>query len=63
MLSMMAGQQKLSDFFRESPLVGVELDLTRDKTPVRDNFILQKQNPVSGTAKDEEAGQTVFTAG
>ncbi|MFA4837710.1 MAG: type II toxin-antitoxin system Phd/YefM family antitoxin [Dehalococcoidia bacterium] len=28
-------QKKLSDFFRESPLVGVELDLTRDKSPVR----------------------------
>ncbi len=29
-------QQKLSDFFRESPLVGVELDLTRDRGPIRD---------------------------
>jgi prevent-host-death family protein len=37
---MIAGQQKISEFFRESPLVGVELDLTRDKTPVRDDFTL-----------------------
>lgn len=28
-------QKKLSDFFRESPLAGVELDLTRDSSPVR----------------------------
>jgi len=28
-------QKKLADFFRESPLVGVELDLTRDSSPVR----------------------------
>lgn len=28
-------QKKLSDFFRESPLVGVELDLTRDSSPAR----------------------------
>lgn len=28
----------LIDFFRESPLVGVELDLQRDVTPVRDGF-------------------------
>ena len=28
-------QKKLSDFFRESPLVGVELDLARDSSPAR----------------------------
>lgn len=28
-------QKKLSDFFRESPLFGVNLDLTRDSSPVR----------------------------
>lgn len=28
----------LIDFFRESPLVGVELDLQRDVTLVRDGF-------------------------
>ena len=33
---MVAGQKKLSQFFRESPLVGVDLDLTRDTSPIRD---------------------------
>lgn len=33
---MVASQKKLSQFFRESPLVGVELDLTRDTSPIRD---------------------------
>ncbi len=28
-------QKKLSDFFKESPLSGVKLDLARDKSPVR----------------------------
>jgi len=28
-------QKKLSDFFRESPLAGVELDLDRDRSSVR----------------------------
>lgn len=28
-------QKKLSAFFRESPFVGVNLDLTRDSSPVR----------------------------
>jgi antitoxin Phd len=31
-------QQKLSDFFRESPLMGLDLDLTRDTSPVRENI-------------------------
>ena len=29
-------QQKLSEFFRTSPLAGVDLDLTRDSSPLRD---------------------------
>lgn len=33
-------QKKLSDFFRESPLAGVELDLTRDSSPVRKDLAL-----------------------
>ena len=33
---IVAGQNKLSQFFRESPLVGVDLDLTRDTSPIRD---------------------------
>ena len=31
-------QQKLSDFFRASPLVGMDLDLTRDTSPPRDDL-------------------------
>jgi prevent-host-death family protein len=34
--NMVLNQKKLSDFFRESPLVGVELDLARDSSPDRD---------------------------
>jgi prevent-host-death family protein len=30
-------QKKLSTFFRESPLVGVDLDLTRDTSAVRED--------------------------
>ncbi|WP_420629229.1 type II toxin-antitoxin system Phd/YefM family antitoxin [Candidatus Leptofilum sp.] len=33
-------KEKLSDFFRQSPLAEIELDLTRDKSPVRDEFVL-----------------------
>ena len=33
--SMLLNRKKLSTFFRESPLVGHELDLTRDTTPAR----------------------------
>jgi len=33
-------QKKLSDFFRESPFVGVELDLTRDSSPVRTDLAI-----------------------
>lgn len=37
---MMASQKKLSDFFRESPLAEVDLDLTRDKGDARDDIAL-----------------------
>ncbi len=33
-------QKKLSTFFRESPLVGLELDLTRDSSSLRDDITL-----------------------
>ncbi len=33
--SMLLNHKKLSSFFRESPLVGDDLDLTRDKTELR----------------------------
>ncbi len=33
-------QQKLSDFFRESPLADVELDLARDVSPNRETIEL-----------------------
>ncbi len=32
--------ESLYDFFRRSPLVGVELDLSRDKDDVPDRFVL-----------------------
>ena len=37
---MLTGQKSLVKFFRESPMVGVELDLTRDKSLERDNFVI-----------------------
>jgi prevent-host-death family protein len=37
---MLLNQQKLSDFFRESPLVGIELDLKRESSPWRDDIDL-----------------------
>lgn len=37
---LLLSQKKLSDFFRESPLVGVELDLTRDSSPARTDVAL-----------------------
>jgi antitoxin Phd len=37
---MLLNQKKLSEFFRESPLVGVDLDLTRDSSPARDDVAL-----------------------
>lgn len=33
-------RKKLSEFFRESPLAGVELDLSRDRGPLRDEPLL-----------------------
>lgn len=35
-----APQEKLSDFFRNSPLADIELDLSRDKSPIRDGLEL-----------------------
>jgi hypothetical protein len=32
---MIASRGKLSTFFRDSPLVGIELDLARDKSDAR----------------------------
>jgi antitoxin Phd len=37
---MTAPDQKLSDFFLSSPLVDEELDLTRDKSAIRDEISL-----------------------
>jgi antitoxin Phd len=37
---MTAGRKKLSQFFRESPLVGVDLDLARDQSPLREDIPL-----------------------
>lgn len=37
---LLLNRQKLSDFFRQSPLVGVDLDLTRDASPARPNIEL-----------------------
>jgi antitoxin Phd len=37
---MIAARGKLSTFFRHSPLVGVELDLSRDKSGARKDFDL-----------------------
>ncbi len=38
--TLLAKQQKLSTFFRESPLVDADLDLTRDKSGLRDESAL-----------------------
>jgi prevent-host-death family protein len=35
---LIASREKLSTFFRQSPLAEVELDLERDKSPVRPGF-------------------------
>ena len=37
---LMASRGKLSTFFRDSPLVGMELDLTRDKGDARQDLAL-----------------------
>jgi antitoxin Phd len=35
-----ASQPKLSAFFRESPLAAIEIDLSRDKSPIRKDAVL-----------------------
>jgi antitoxin Phd len=37
---MLASRGKLSTFFQESPLAGIELDLARDKTEAREGLDL-----------------------
>jgi len=37
---MMASRGKLSDFFRDAPLVGIELELARDKSDARQDLDL-----------------------
>ena len=37
---MVASRQRLSEFFRESPLAGMDLDLTRDKSEARSDIQL-----------------------
>ena len=37
---VMLNKKKLSNFFRESPLAGVDLDLRRDKSGLRANIVL-----------------------
>ncbi len=37
---LLSEQQDLFTFFRESPLVGADLDLERDKSDIRDNIAL-----------------------
>ena len=33
---LVVGQQKLSEFFAQSPLADLDIDLTRDNSPLRD---------------------------
>jgi len=35
---LLGPRPKLTEFFRESPLAEVELDLERDKSPLREDF-------------------------
>jgi antitoxin Phd len=37
---MLLGRKRLSQFFRESPLVGLDIDLTRDASPQRDGGVI-----------------------
>ncbi|MCA9951811.1 MAG: type II toxin-antitoxin system Phd/YefM family antitoxin [Anaerolineales bacterium] len=37
---LLVKKQKLSTFFRESPLAAIEIDLERDKSPVRADIVL-----------------------
>jgi prevent-host-death family protein len=39
---IVASRPRLVDFFRSSPLVGVDLDLSRDSSPIRDEFTLDE---------------------
>ncbi|HYP38902.1 MAG TPA: type II toxin-antitoxin system Phd/YefM family antitoxin [Chloroflexia bacterium] len=34
---MLLGQKSLSEFFRDSPLAGLDLELARDNSPIRDD--------------------------
>lgn len=36
---MLLGQKRLSDFFRESPFAGVDVDIARDTSPIRDGVL------------------------
>jgi len=33
--AMLLGRQPLSEFFRDSPLAGLDLDVARDRSPIR----------------------------
>ena len=35
---LVVSQQKLSEFFAQSPLADLDIDLTRDKSPLRDQI-------------------------
>lgn len=37
---MLLGRKRLSEFFRESPLAGLDLDLSRGTSPARDDVNL-----------------------
>jgi antitoxin Phd len=37
---LVTNREKLSTFFRQSPLVGEELDLERDKSPLREDIVV-----------------------
>jgi prevent-host-death family protein len=37
---LLASQKKLSEFFHQSPLVGIDLDLARDRSDVRPDMAL-----------------------
>ena len=37
---LLASRKKLSDFFRQSPLIGMDLNVRRDRSDVRPDIIL-----------------------
>ena len=41
---LLASQKKLADFFRASPLAEVEIDLTRDKSEIREALKIRSTN-------------------